>query len=103
MSVAAVSGTSQAAALPAPDADTQRRLRLAGLLEETSPAARRARVESATRPVLPALEPLLPDGRLPKGVVVEVLDAGLLLATAAGPATTSDTLWTAIIGWPDAG
>ncbi|MFE2412355.1 hypothetical protein ACFXDE_28805 [Kitasatospora sp. NPDC059408] len=77
--------------------------RLAVLLEETSPAARRARVEAASRPVLPALEPLLPDGRLPKGVVVEVLDASLLLAVAAGPAAASNTSWTAIIGWPEAG
>ncbi|MFJ9461466.1 hypothetical protein ACIRST_41150 [Kitasatospora sp. NPDC101447] len=77
--------------------------RLAGLLEETSPRARRARVEAATRPVLPALEPLLPDGRLPKGTVIEVLDHALLLATAAGPAAASDLLWTAIIGWPEAG
>ncbi|WBP92029.1 hypothetical protein [Kitasatospora cathayae] len=77
--------------------------RLAAMLEETSPQARRARIEASTRPVLPALEPLLPHGRLPKGVVVEVLDHALLLATAAGPAAASDTLWTAIIGWPDAG
>ncbi|MEU9044592.1 MULTISPECIES: hypothetical protein [unclassified Kitasatospora] len=77
--------------------------RLAVLLEETSPAARRARAEAGSRPVLPALEPLLPDGRLPKGVVVEVLDANLLLAVAAGPAAASTGVWTAIIGWPDAG
>ncbi|MFE4397940.1 MULTISPECIES: hypothetical protein [Streptomycetaceae] len=90
------------AAVPAP-AGPERGERLAAMLEETSPQARRARVEAATRPVLPALEPLLPDGRLPKGAVVEVLDTALLLATAAGPAAASDTLWTAIIGWPDLG
>ncbi|MFJ9777159.1 hypothetical protein ACIRVF_38995 [Kitasatospora sp. NPDC101157] len=84
-------------------AESARGERLAVLLEETSPAARLARVEAASRPVLSTLEPLLPDGRLPKGVVVEVLDAGLLLAMAAGPAAASDLLWTAIIGWPDAG
>ncbi|MFJ6384706.1 hypothetical protein ACIQI7_32450 [Kitasatospora sp. NPDC092039] len=77
--------------------------RLAELLDETSPQVRRARIEAGTRPVLPALEPLLPDGRLPKGVVVEALDHGLLLATAAGPAAASESHWTAIIGWPDAG
>lgn len=47
--------------------------------------------------MLPALEPLLPEGRLPKGTVVEVLDPGLLLAVAAGPAAASHVLWTAII------
>ncbi|MFF4384578.1 hypothetical protein [Kitasatospora sp. NPDC001547] len=90
------------AAVPDPAAPT-REERLAALLEETSPQARRARVEAATRPVLPALEPLLPDGRLPKGAVVEVLDPGLLLAIASGPAAASGLLWTAIIGWPDVG
>ncbi|MFF2080631.1 hypothetical protein ACFVXG_38435 [Kitasatospora sp. NPDC058162] len=84
-------------------AASERGERLAALLEETSPAARLARVEAASRPVLPALAPLLPDGRLPKGVVVEILDASLLLAVAAGPASASTTSWTSIIGWPDAG
>ncbi|MQS17911.1 hypothetical protein F7Q99_38420 [Streptomyces kaniharaensis] len=89
---------------PVPDgAAPDRGERLAVLLDETSLTARLARVEAASRPVLPALEPLLPDGRLPKGVVVEVMDANLLLAVAAGPAAASDILWTAIIGWPDAG
>ncbi|MFE7524646.1 hypothetical protein ACFU7Y_02880 [Kitasatospora sp. NPDC057542] len=90
------------AAVPDPAAST-RGERLAELLEETSPQARLARVEAATRPVLPPLESLLPDGRLPKGVVVEVLDASLLLALVAGPAAASTSVWTAIIGWPEAG
>ncbi|MFF4385093.1 hypothetical protein [Kitasatospora sp. NPDC001547] len=59
------------AAVPDPAAST-REERLAALLEETSPQARRARVEAATRAVLPTLEPLPPDGRLPKGAVVAV-------------------------------
>ncbi|MFB7678368.1 hypothetical protein ACFC26_43935 [Kitasatospora purpeofusca] len=81
-----------------------RRERLAGLLEETSPATRRARIEAVTRPVLPALEPLLPDGRLPKGAVVEVSgDTSLLLALAAGPAAEAATVWTAAISMPTLG
>ncbi|MEE1822205.1 hypothetical protein PUR61_08350 [Streptomyces sp. BE20] len=90
--------------LPVPDRGEERGLRLADLLEETSPAARRARVEAATRPVLPALQPLLPDGRLPKGAVIEVAgDTGLLLALAAGPAAAAPTAWTAAIAMPTLG
>ncbi|MET9402089.1 hypothetical protein [Kitasatospora sp. NPDC002965] len=90
--------------LPVPDPGEERGLRLANLLEETSPVARRARVEAATRPVLPALQPLLPDGRLPKGAVIEVAgDTGLLLALAAGPAAAAPTVWTAAIAMPTLG
>ncbi|MGY0466943.1 hypothetical protein ACW14Y_42790 (plasmid) [Kitasatospora sp. cg17-2] len=105
MSVAAVPEVPVAEpALPVPDVEEERRLRLADLLEETSPATRRARVEAATRPVLPALEPLLPDGRLPKGAVVEVRgDTSLLLALAAGPAAAAATVWTAAISMPTLG
>ncbi|MFD4535651.1 hypothetical protein ACFWNL_18425 [Kitasatospora sp. NPDC058397] len=77
---------------------------LAELLAETSPAARRARVEAQTRPVLPALAPVLPDGRLPRGEAVEVLgSASLLLALAAGPASATPATWSAVVGLPDLG
>ncbi|MFE3504215.1 hypothetical protein ACFXPX_04535 [Kitasatospora sp. NPDC059146] len=77
---------------------------LAELLAETSPAARRARVEAQTRPVLPALAAVLPDGRLPRGETVEVLgSASLLLALAAGPASATAVTWSAVVGLPDLG
>ncbi|MFF2548305.1 hypothetical protein ACFVUY_37910 [Kitasatospora sp. NPDC058063] len=80
------------------------RAALAELLAETSPAARRARVEAQTRPVLPALALLLPDGRLPRGETVEVLgSASLLLALAAGPASATAATWSAVVGLPDLG
>ncbi|MFD5616675.1 hypothetical protein [Kitasatospora sp. NPDC127060] len=67
--------------------------RLAELLQETSPAARLTRVEAATRPVHPALAPVLPDGRLPRGAVVSVRnDVSLLLALAGGAVTRHDWL-----------
>ncbi|MGW2255100.1 hypothetical protein ACWCXH_33685 [Kitasatospora sp. NPDC001660] len=72
------------------------------MLAETSPAARLARVEAATRPAHPALAPVLPDGRLPRGAVVTVQqDYSLLLALAGGAVTRHD--WVSIIGMPDIG
>ncbi|MFJ2865935.1 hypothetical protein [Kitasatospora sp. NPDC087314] len=65
--------------------------------KETSPEARLARVEAATRPAHAALAPVLRDGRLPRGAVVSVQgDAGLLLALAGGAVTRHD--WVSIIG-----
>ncbi|MFE3502980.1 hypothetical protein [Kitasatospora sp. NPDC059160] len=74
--------------------------RLADMLAETSPAARRARVEAATRPAHPALAPVLPDGRLPRGAAVQVVDDSVLLLALAGGAQEA-TGWTAIVGMPD--
>ncbi|MER7671329.1 hypothetical protein ABTY61_23080 [Kitasatospora sp. NPDC096128] len=76
--------------------------RLAELLAETSPEARLARVEAATRPAHPALAPVLPDGRLPRGAVVTVHnDMSLLLALTGGAVTRHD--WVSIIGAPTVG
>ncbi|MEV0192376.1 hypothetical protein AB0I39_28070 [Kitasatospora purpeofusca] len=104
MSIAAPDTTAVEPALPVPDLEDERRLRLADLLEETSPATRRTRVEAATRPALPALAPVLPDSRLPRGVAVEVVDDHYLLgAMAAGPAAEAATVWTAAISMPTLG
>ncbi|MFF7995135.1 hypothetical protein ACFZDG_35860 [Kitasatospora xanthocidica] len=85
-----------------PGGRSDRSDRLAALLEETSPEARLARVEAATRPAHPALAPVLPDGRLPRGAVVTVQrDMSLLLALAGGAVTRHD--WVSIIGMPNVG
>ncbi|MDH6711233.1 hypothetical protein P3T27_007986 [Kitasatospora sp. MAA19] len=77
--------------------------RLAELLESTSLEARRRRLEATTRPVLPALAPLLPD-RLPRGAAVEVIgDRYLLMALAAGAVQDDPTLRTALVGLGDLG
>ncbi|MEU4587047.1 hypothetical protein AB0F92_34140 [Kitasatospora aureofaciens] len=86
-----------------PGNDSDRSDRLAELLEETSPQARLARLEATTRPVLPALASLLPGGRLPRGVAIEVLgDRYLLMALATG-AAQDPTVRTALVGLGDLG
>ncbi|MFE2723948.1 hypothetical protein [Kitasatospora sp. NPDC059327] len=85
-------------ALPSDQSD-----RLTDLLEQTSPEARRARVDATTWPALDALAPLLPDGRLPRGCAVEVIgDRYLLGALAAGAAQRSD-VFVAAVGIADLG
>ncbi|WP_327072095.1 hypothetical protein OG196_42815 [Kitasatospora purpeofusca] len=80
-----------------------RRERLAGLLEATSPATRAREAEAAVLPVLAPLAGLLPHGGLAKGTVTEATDTSLLLALAAGPATADRYAWTAAVGLPDLG
>ncbi|MDH6709915.1 hypothetical protein P3T27_006664 [Kitasatospora sp. MAA19] len=89
--------------LPEPDTDERRRLKLAGLMEETAPAARAREARAAVLPVLEPLRPLLPHGGLAKGTVTEAPDMSLLLALAAGPATADPHAWTAVVGLPDLG
>ncbi|MFJ2191555.1 hypothetical protein ACIOJE_27100 [Kitasatospora sp. NPDC087861] len=89
--------------LPEPDTDERRRLKLAGLMEETAPAARAREARAAVLPVLKPLRPLLPHGGLAKGTVTEAPDMSLLLALAAGPATADPHAWTAVVGLPDLG
>ncbi|MFJ3793489.1 hypothetical protein [Kitasatospora sp. NPDC090091] len=84
---------------PAPNHDE----RLADLLAKTSPEARQRRVDATTWPALDAIAPLLPDRRLPRGAVVEVLgDRYLLMALAAGAAQHPD-LHVGLVGLPDLG
>ncbi|MFD9061406.1 hypothetical protein ACFVZ3_07810 [Kitasatospora purpeofusca] len=80
-----------------------RRERLAGLLETTSPATRAREAEAAVLPVLAPLAGLLPYGGLAKGTVTEVIDTSLLLALVAGPATADRYAWSAAVGLPDLG
>ncbi|MFJ4674023.1 hypothetical protein [Kitasatospora purpeofusca] len=80
-----------------------RRERLAGLLEATSPATRAREAEVTVLPVLGPLAGLLPHGGLAKGTITEVTDTSLLLALAAGPATADPHAWTAAVGLPDLG
>ncbi|MFJ3793874.1 hypothetical protein [Kitasatospora sp. NPDC090091] len=88
--------------VPTPAA-SDRSDRLADLLEHTSPEARQRRVDASTWPALDAIAPLLPDRRLPRGAVVEVLgDHYLLMALAAGAAQHPD-LHVAAVGMPDLG
>jgi len=77
--------------------------RLAALLEATNPAARARAGQAALLPVLPELEPLLPDGGLRRGTVVEAPDIGMLLALAAGPSLLRPDGWTCVIGMRDLG
>ncbi|MGY0466818.1 hypothetical protein ACW14Y_42165 [Kitasatospora sp. cg17-2] len=82
---------------------TDRRERLAGLLEATSPATRAREAQAAVLPVLAPLAGLLPQGGLAKGTITEAADTSLLLALAAGPATADPYAWTAAVGLPDLG
>ncbi|MFJ9692649.1 hypothetical protein [Kitasatospora sp. NPDC101183] len=84
-------------AVAAPD---ERRLRLAVLLEETSPAARTA---ARVLPVLEPLAPFLPGAGLTRGTVVETGDTGLLLALAAGPLAADPACWAVAVDLPDLG
>lgn len=77
--------------------------RLAELLAETSPEARRARLDATTRPALPALAPVLPDGRLPRGVVVEVVDDFYVLGALAAGAAQHPDVHVVAVGLPDLG
>ncbi len=74
-----------------------RRERLAGLREATSPATRAREAPTAVLPVLAPLAGLLPHGGLAKGTITEVTDPSLLLALAAGPATADPHAWTAAV------
>ncbi|MEV0535881.1 hypothetical protein [Kitasatospora sp. NPDC050463] len=88
---------------PVPTPISDRSDRLAELLAETSPEARRARIDATTWPALDALAPVLPDGRLPRGCVIEVVgDHYLLGALAAGVAQRPD-VFVASVGLPDLG
>jgi hypothetical protein len=79
--------------------------RLAELLDATSPASRaRAGMGGAeVLPVLPDLVPLLPDGGLRAGTVVECADPALFGALAAGPSANSESSWACLIGWRELG
>ncbi|MEU9048013.1 MULTISPECIES: hypothetical protein [unclassified Kitasatospora] len=81
----------------------ERRLRLADLLEQTSPDARSRREAAQTLPVLEPLAPLLPAGGLIRGTAVETDDTSLLLALATGPLTTDPTCWAAAVDLPHLG
>ncbi|MFI8085998.1 hypothetical protein ACIF6L_35050 [Kitasatospora sp. NPDC086009] len=90
---------------PVPDLDPgrDRRDRLAELLADTSPEARRARLNASTWPALDTIAPLLPDGRLPRGCAVEVLDDRYLLGALAAGAAQHPDLFLGIVGLPDLG
>ncbi|KOV32365.1 hypothetical protein ADK60_14005 [Streptomyces sp. XY431] len=90
-------------ATPAPAPADDRRERLAGLLEATSPATRAREAEATVLPVLAPLAGLLPHGGLAKGTITEATDTSLLLALAAGPATADRCAFTAAVGLPDLG
>ncbi|MEE1821097.1 hypothetical protein PUR61_02605 [Streptomyces sp. BE20] len=83
--------------------DADRRERLAGLLEATSPATRAREAEATVLPVLAPLAGLLPHGGLAKGTITEAADTSLLLALAVGPATADPYAWTAAVGLPELG
>ncbi|GAB7188933.1 hypothetical protein ATKI12_8764 [Kitasatospora sp. Ki12] len=83
--------------------EAERRLRLAELLDQTSPDTRTRRGADQTLPVLEPLAPLLPAGALTRGTVLETDDAALLLALAAGPLAADPTRWAAAVDLPDLG
>ncbi|MFI8085381.1 hypothetical protein ACIF6L_31895 [Kitasatospora sp. NPDC086009] len=91
------------AAAPLPELAADRRERLADLLAATSPATRARQAQATVLPVLEPLRRLLPHGGLAKGTITEATDTSLLLALAAGPATTDPYAWTAAVGLPDLG
>ncbi|MFI8085817.1 hypothetical protein ACIF6L_34135 [Kitasatospora sp. NPDC086009] len=88
---------------PPPELAADRRERLADLLAATSPETRARQAQATVLPVLEPLRRLLPHGGLAKGTVTEATDTSLLLALAAGPATTDPYAWTAAVGLPDLG
>ncbi|MEV0536823.1 hypothetical protein [Kitasatospora sp. NPDC050463] len=91
------------AAAPLPELAADRRDRLADLLAATSPATRAREAQATVLPVFEPLASLLPHGGLAKGTITEATDMSLLLALAAGPATTDRYAWTAAVGLPDLG
>ncbi|MFJ5926480.1 hypothetical protein ACIQF6_28145 [Kitasatospora sp. NPDC092948] len=79
-------------------------MRLAELLESTSPAARARAEMTGTWPVAGPLAPLLPDGGLPCGVVTQAAgDLALALALTGGASTARPAAWSAAVGLPELG